>query len=171
MTIRAIVAMDEGRVIGCEGGLPWHLPDDLRRFAQLTKGGTVVMGRRTYDSLPEQVRPLKGRTNIVVTTNRSAVYPAAVRVVSDLAALIEEMQSHRDTPFWIIGGEELYRQTIDAWDEAFVTVVHGIHAGDRHLPPFESNFILTQTEPGNGCDFLHYARGVDINSLSKTPAS
>ena len=154
--------MDESRVIGCEGGLPWHLPDDLRRFAQLTKGGTVVMGRKTYDSLPEHVRPLKGRANIVVTTNRSATYPASVRIVSDLAALIEEMQAHQDIPFWIIGGEELYRQTVGAWDEAFVTVVHGTHTGDRHLPPFERNFSLTQTESGNGCDFLHYTRRVDL---------
>lgn len=158
MTIRAIVAMDEGRVIGAEGGLPWHLPEDLKRFAQVTKGGTVVMGRRTYESLPEQVRPLKGRINIVVTTNRAAQYPAEVRVVADLPALIREMQSRVDEPFWVIGGEDLYRQTIAAWDEAFVTVVHGIHRGDRQLPPFEHDFVLVESEPGIGFDFLRYVR-------------
>lgn len=158
VTIRGIVAMDEGRVIGDNGALPWHLPEDLRRFARLTKGGTVVMGRRTFDSLPEHARPLKDRENIVVTRGSGTTLPSSVRVYSDLSALIAEMRSFRDRVFWIIGGEELYRQTLPYWDEAFVTVVDGLHAGDRWMPPFEADFTLVDSEEGPSCRFLRYVR-------------
>lgn len=150
--------MDEGRVIGSNGALPWHLPEDLRRFARLTKGGTVVMGRRTFDSLPEHARPLKERENIVVTRGEGVAIPSSVRVCSDLGALIGEMQSVPEKSFWIIGGEELYRQTLPHWDEAYVTVVRGHHAGDRWMPTFEADFTQVDAEEGTGCRFLRYVR-------------
>lgn len=164
MTIRGIVAMDEGRVIGCDGTLPWHLPEDLRRFARLTKGGTVVMGRRTFDSLPEHARPLKGRENIVVTRGAAPALPSTVRRCSDLAGLIKEMRSNPDQSFWIIGGSELYQQTVPYWDEAYVTVVQGHHVGDRWMPPFEAEFTLVESEEGPGCAFLRYERSGEIPS-------
>lgn len=158
MAIRGIVAMDEGRVIGCDGALPWHLPEDLRRFARLTKGGTVVMGRRTFGSLPDHARPLKDRENIVVTRSSQAVLPSSVRVCTDLGNLIEEMRSTPEQIFWIIGGEALYRQTLPFWDEAYVTLVHGHHRGDCWMPPFEADLSLVESEVGEKCDFLRYLR-------------
>jgi dihydrofolate reductase len=158
MTIRAIVAMNKGRVIGHEGALPWQVPEDLRRFARLTKGGTVVMGRRTFDSLPEHARPLKGRHNIVVTKGTQEGYPPEVRVCSDLGVLIQEMKAHPAEAYWIIGGAALYRQTVGVWDEAHVTLIDGDQKGDTFMPPFEDGFRLEAVESGDGCQFLHYVR-------------
>lgn len=96
-----IWAQSTSGIIGRGGGIPWQLPEDLARFRQLTIGHTVVMGRRTWESLPAKVRPLPGRRNVVVT--RQAGYVAeGAEVVSTL----EEALADPDA--WVIGGEQLY---------------------------------------------------------------
>jgi dihydrofolate reductase len=158
MAVKAIVAMDEGRVIGCNGALPWRLPEDLKRFSKLTKGGAVVMGRKTYDSLPERSRPLRDRRNIVLTKNKDWICCNSVKVLHDIGELQEEIRANSDETFWIIGGSELYKQTIEMWDELFLTFVFGEHSGDSLMPPFENSFSLVDVEQGNGCEFRRYLR-------------
>ncbi|HTY26847.1 MAG TPA: dihydrofolate reductase [Mycobacterium sp.] len=111
-----IWAQSTSGVIGRDGGIPWHLPEDLARFKDVTMGHTVVMGRRTWESLPAKVRPLPGRRNVVLT--RQADYMAhGAMVVGDLeAALADE-----DT--WVIGGSEIYHLALPVATRCEVTEV------------------------------------------------
>jgi dihydrofolate reductase len=159
----AIAAMDEGRIIGANGGLPWRLPEDLKRFAALTKGHAVVMGRKTFESLPPAYKPLKDRKNIVVTRDSATVadYPA-VTVWGDLKAGLSRCRTGaEDLPsdiVWIIGGGEVYKATLPEWDEVYLTLVSGRHVGDAMLPEFEDDFELVEREDREGYAFLRFVR-------------
>ncbi|MDE6717410.1 MAG: dihydrofolate reductase [Muribaculaceae bacterium] len=103
--IRAVVAMNADRVIGKEGTLPWRLPEDLRHFKELTMGHPVVMGRKTWESLPK--RPLPGRRNIVVSHDRN--YHAEGAEVFN--SVEEALEACREVPY-VIGGAEIYRTAL-----------------------------------------------------------
>ena len=125
-----VVAVADNGVIGRDGDLPWRLPEDLKHFRRLTLGNTVLMGRKTFDSLG---KPLEGRANWVLT--RDAAYaPAGATVFHDLeAALAAQAQG----ALLVIGGAELYRQTLPhAW-RLELTRVHASVAGDTHFPPYD----------------------------------
>ena len=116
MTVGLIWAQSTSGVIGRDGGIPWHLPEDLTRFKDLTMGHTVVMGRRTWESLPAKVRPLPGRRNVVLT--RQADYMAhGATVVGDLEAALGD----EDT--WVIGGAEIYHLALPLATRCEVTEV------------------------------------------------
>jgi dihydrofolate reductase len=115
-------------VIGAGGSLPWHLPEDLRLFRALTLGGTVVMGRRTWESLPARFRPLPGRRNVVLS---STLDPAdagveVARSVADVLATGEDL--------WVIGGGAVYAAFLPHADELVVTEVDAEPAGDTLAP-------------------------------------
>jgi dihydrofolate reductase len=160
--IAAVVAMDESRVIGINGALPWRLPADMAHFRALTTGNVVVMGRKTWDSLPPAFRPLPGRTNVVVSRTPSQLdLPEGVlRAASPEAgvAMACEVAAKNCTSIWIIGGAELYRSLLPRCDEVHVTVVAGQHEGDAWLPAFESDFVHTSERSGDGCTFHVYTR-------------
>ena len=114
-----IWAQSPSGVIGRHGGIPWHLPEDLARFKNLTMGHTVVMGRRTWESLPPRFRPLPGRANVVLT--RQADYMAAgATVVDGLEAALAG--SDRDLT-WVIGGSEIYHLALPMATRCEVTEV------------------------------------------------
>jgi dihydrofolate reductase len=96
-----IWAQSTSGIIGRGGGIPWQLPEDLARFKELTIGHTVVMGRRTWESLPAKVRPLPGRRNVVVTRQTGYMAEGA-----EVVSTLEEALADPDT--WVIGGEQLY---------------------------------------------------------------
>jgi dihydrofolate reductase len=128
MTLSLVVAASINNVIGSDGGLPWHLPDDLRHFKQLTTGKPVVMGRRTFESIG---RPLPDRRNIVMT--RDPAYAAtgcdvvsSVSEVLDLAGDAEELM--------IIGGGQVYRDFLEYADRIYLTRVRANIEGDTHFP-------------------------------------
>jgi dihydrofolate reductase len=100
VTVRLVWAQSAGGVLGMDGRLPWHLPEDLRRFRELTLGSTVVMGRRTWESLPARVRPLPGRKNVVLTRQADYVAPGAEVVTS--------LENVLTLDAWVIGGAEVY---------------------------------------------------------------
>lgn len=160
--IAAIVAMDEARVIGRAGELPWHISEDLRRFSRLTTGHAVLMGRKTYQSLPEKYCPLPGRLNIVLTRNREWQAPEGVLVYPTIESALAEIESGKVTlpgdTVWIGGGAEVFLQTIDRWDEVYLTRVAGHHDGDTFMPEFESQFELLEREDGPACVFERYRR-------------
>lgn len=160
-TLSAIVAMDEGRVIGCQGQLPWHLPEDLSHFKTLTTGHAVVMGRKTWESLPDKFRPLPNRTNIVVsrTPDRLGV-PSGVHTASSPEAALDIARAHcaDDMKLWIIGGAELYRRMLPFCQELHVTHVEGHHDGDATFPVFEDEFEECSREKGDACCFVVYRR-------------
>ena len=126
--IAIVVAMAENRVIGRENRLPWHLPADLRHFKQLTLGKPVLMGRRTHESIG---RPLPGRTNIVVTCDRSYTAPGCV-VAHSLESALEAAAGGAEA--MVIGGTELYRQLLPRADRIYLTLVHAEFVGDAFFP-------------------------------------
>lgn len=159
--VAAIVAMDEGRVIGKAGALPWHLPEDLAHFKRLTSGHVVIMGRKTWDSLPPKFRPLPGRVNIVISRSpKELSLPEGVLAcssVEDAIAKAAEIASPSQI-IWFIGGAQIYKESLPLCDELHVTLVHGFHAGDAHLPEFEDGFAQVDEEPGEACTFKTYQR-------------
>ena len=108
-----------GGVIGAEGGMPWHVPEDLAHFKDVTMGSPVVMGRKTWDALPERFRPLPGRENIVITRQQDWTAEGARRA-ADLPAAVRGLDR-----VWIIGGAEIFRQMIGEADRL------DAHAPDR----------------------------------------
>jgi dihydrofolate reductase len=160
--VAAIVAMDESRVIGSNGTLPWHVPADMAHFRELTKGHVVVMGRKTWDSLPGAFRPLPGRINVVVSRNPSQVaLPDGVLAATspeEGVALARKIAEERGKSVWIIGGAELYRALLPVCDEVHLTVVTGKYEGDAWLPAFEHEFTHASARSGDGCTFHVYTR-------------
>ena len=133
MTVHLIVAMDEGRLIGRNNDLPWHLPADLRRFRALTMGHPIVMGRRTWESIG---RPLPGRTSIVVT--RQADFAAGGALLA--AGLPEALRlAAGDDEVFVIGGAEIYHLALPLADRLYVTAVHAHVEGDRWFPEIPSH--------------------------------
>ena len=116
MTVGLIWGQSTSGVIGRDGTIPWHLPEDLARFKRLTMGHTVVMGRRTWDSLPTRFRPLPGRRNIVLTRNSGLEAPGA-EVVGSIDAINADGQT------WVIGGSEIYHLALAAATRCEVTEV------------------------------------------------
>ena len=118
-----------GGVIGAEGGMPWYVPEDLAHFKETTQGAPVVMGRKTWDSLPERFRPLPGRDNIVVTRQQDWTAEGARR-----ASTVSEAVRGQEK-VWIIGGAEICRQVIADADRLEVTELDLTVDGDTFAPP------------------------------------
>ncbi|MCK2031408.1 MULTISPECIES: dihydrofolate reductase [Microbacterium] len=118
-----------GGVIGAEGGMPWYVPEDLAHFKETTQGAPVVMGRKTWDSLPKRFRPLPGRDNIVVTRQQDWTAEGARR-----AATVSEAVRGQEK-VWIIGGAEIFRQVIADADRLEVTELDLTVDGDTFAPP------------------------------------
>ncbi|MDA8361999.1 MAG: dihydrofolate reductase [Gammaproteobacteria bacterium] len=133
MSLFLIAAVARNGVIGANNALPWRLPDDLKRFRALTMGHTVVMGRRTFESLPG---PLPGRDCVVLTRDRAGVPGPGVRYIHTLTEILDQART-RDV--FIAGGANLYEQTIGLADRLYLTIVHAAVAGDAHFPPFAEN--------------------------------
>jgi dihydrofolate reductase len=134
-----IAAMGRDRVIGREvdgiGTLPWHLPEDMKHFRELTTGKPVIMGRKTWESLPERFRPLPGRQNIVVTRNAAYLAPGAT-VAGSVEAALAACGAAPEA--FVIGGAELYRQAIGRADRLELTEIDlAVPDGDAHFPPID----------------------------------
>lgn len=159
---KAIVAMDESRLIGKDGTLPWHLPEDLKYFSSMTKGHTVLMGRKTYESLPDKYRPLPERLNVVLSRNggsenssNDVLYFNSIERFFD--SIITKKLYIKGSEIWLIGGSELYKQLINHCNEVHITRVKGVHEGDTYLEVFEDNMILTESIKGESCTWEIYS--------------
>ena len=131
MRISIIAAVAENGVIGRGGQLPWHLADDLRRFKQLTMGHTVIMGRKTWESIG---RPLPGRRMIVIS--RQADYrPENVGVAPSLDTAIGIAETSGENEVFVIGGAEIYRLAMLRADRYYLTLVHAEVEGDAFFVP------------------------------------
>jgi dihydrofolate reductase len=128
MKVSAIVAMASNRVIGANNTLPWRLPDDLKRFKQLTMGHTLVLGRKTYESIG---RPLPGRTLVVVTRQKDYA-PEGVKVAHSVDEALA--MARGDSEVFIAGGAELYAQTMDRVDRLYLTRIERAFPGDTYFP-------------------------------------
>ncbi len=138
--INLIYARAANGVIGKDGVMPWHLPEDLAHFKQLTQGCPVLMGRKTWDSLPPKFRPLPGRTNIVITRQADWQAEGAQRAGS----LEEALQLAAPAPeVWIIGGAQIYAQAEPLASRAEVTEIAQDFAGDALAPVLGPAWVET----------------------------
>ncbi len=157
-----IAALSEAnRVIGRQGKLPWHIPEDLKHFKALTRGHPIIMGRKTFTSILDEFGgPLPERRNIVLTRRGlPETYPG----VETYASLEDALEAVRDAPVVFIGGgERVYEQTLPLADRLELTLVEGSYEGDTFFPPFEhligTVFEKTREIPGQGYRFLTLRR-------------
>jgi dihydrofolate reductase len=142
MILSLIAAMASNRVIGNKGDIPWKIPGEQKMFKEITLGHTVIMGRKTYETLG---KPLPGRTNIIVT--RQTDYQATDCIIAhDLAGAIQACSTDENEAF-ICGGGQLYHEALPMADRIYLTVIPRQIPGDTYFPEIvESEFTLTKSE-------------------------
>lgn len=151
-----IAAVARNGVIGHDNRLLWHLPEDMAHFRRSTSGCPVIMGRRTWDSLPERFRPLPGRRNIVVTRNAAWQAAGAEAVPSPEAALARVSAEERA---FVIGGRDLYASALPLADELLLTEIERDFQGDTRFPSFDRTLFTEvarerhHAAPPNDFDF------------------
>jgi dihydrofolate reductase len=135
--VRLIWAQARGGVIGHRGVMPWRLPEDLAHFKATTVGRPVIMGRRTWESIPDRFRPLPGRENIVVTRDHGWNAPGATA-----AHTLEEALEQSSTKAWVIGGAQIYAAALPYATVAVVTEIDAEFPGDAWAPELDSSWQL-----------------------------
>lgn len=160
--IRLIWAQGAGGVIGSKGSLPWHLPEDLAHFREVTAGGTVLMGRLTWESLPSRFRPLPGRRNLVLTRQPDWASPGAQRVGS-----IEEVLDLPD--LWVIGGAHAYEAALPYADRIVRTELEQVFDGDVYAPQLDETWCTVDTVPAHGWSTSRTGLRYRISTLRKIP--
>ncbi|OGL74429.1 diacylglycerol kinase [Candidatus Uhrbacteria bacterium RIFCSPHIGHO2_12_FULL_60_25] len=152
MSITLIAAISKNNVIGTEGRLPWHIPEDMKHFKTLTMGKVVLMGRKTWESIPEKFRPLPGRTNVIITRQPDYPVPTGVQTFQSTDDALKN-------DVMVIGGAEIYRQTIDRADRLEITYVDRVIEGDATFPAIDpSVWKEIAREDRDGLSFVTYAR-------------
>jgi dihydrofolate reductase len=129
----AIVAVSENGVIGVNNDIPWRLKNDLRYFKRTTLGHHILMGRKSYESLG---KPLKGRTNLMLSRKKETPFEN-VHVFSSIADALQWSQSQGEELLFIAGGGQVYKQTVEIWDELYLTRVHAEVKGDVYFPDLD----------------------------------
>lgn len=159
--ITLIAALDENRCIGGENRMLWHIPADFAFFKRYTLGKTIVMGRKTWDSLPS--KPLPERRNIVISRHNTKLIDGAHGCFSDLQVALNN--HHHESEIVIIGGGQIYQQALPLADEMRLTEIHARFDGDAFFPDFDRTVWqeverLPQTCPQSGLtfDFVHYRK-------------
>ena len=146
--ISAVAAIGVNRAIGKGNDLLWDLPKDLKRFTELTKGNVVIMGRKTWESLPAKHRPLKDRHNIIITKQDNFEAEGAF-VAANFFKALQEAQTYanrNDCEIFIIGGGQIYDLALPYTDTLYLTVVDDEPKADVFFPPFDEGFTLTEVE-------------------------
>jgi len=152
----AIAAMASNRVIGRDGTLPWHLPEDLKFFKKTTAGHPVLMGRKTFESIVAALgKPLPNRRNIVLSSTLAP--QEGIEVIPHLASLSQ--LSALTSPVYLIGGAQLYEALLPVCDELLLTWIDQPYEGDAFFPAFEGDFSLREVlGHGEGFEFRRYVR-------------
>jgi dihydrofolate reductase len=154
--VTIVAAVATNGVIGVGGGLPWHLPDELQRFKELTVGHVLVMGRRTYESIG---RPLPGRTTVVVT--RQPDWTGGSDLVLTAASVPEALAtaSSLDDEVFVVGGAQVYAEALPHADRLELTHVDAAPAGDTLFPELDwSEWREVRRHPGEGWTAVTYER-------------
>ena len=152
-SVSIIVAMTSEQVIGCQQGLPWHLPEDLHLFKQKTLGKTVIMGRKTYQSIGH---PLPGRHNIVLSREPAVI--AGVQVCNSFIEGLTEAASYQK-PVFVIGGKEVYKKALPIASELHISWVDENVEGNIHFPPFDlEDWSVKSIRDFSGFRHIHYQR-------------
>ncbi|KUM30417.1 dihydrofolate reductase [Arthrobacter sp. EpRS66] len=154
--VGAIWAQANNGIIGAQGTMPWHVPEDMAHFKRITAGRPVVMGRETWNSFPAKFRPLPGRTNIVLTAQadlheqlrEQGAVPAST--MDEALALARKAEGGEE--IWIIGGGKVYAQALPLLDVAVITKLDLEPAGDTSAPQLSGDFAIGATEPALDSD-------------------
>ena len=153
MKLILIAALARNRVIGRDGKLPWHLPEDLKRFKQLTTGHTVVMGRKSFESIG---KPLPDRRNVVLSSHPVP----GIETYTSISDLLKALSA--ESTVFIIGGGEVFRQMLPLADALYLTLLDHDVEGDTFFPEYEhligNTFRLVHQEPREGFSFVDYER-------------
>lgn len=154
MKLGLIYATARNGVIGKDGGLPWHLPEDLAHFKRVTLGWPVIMGRKTWDSLPARFRPLPGRMNVVVTRQADWQAEGASRAdsLSHALALCAGQEQA-----WVIGGSQIFEQALPLVSVAEVTEIDADFEGDVFAPALPAGWREVERQPGRSATGLGYS--------------
>lgn len=143
--ISFIVAMDKNHVIGLNNRLPWRLPRDLRFFKEKTMHQTVIMGRKTFDSIG---KPLPNRKNIILSRS-GGDFPQEIEVVSDINKILEWNEADPEKEYFVIGGAKIYEQMLPFADRMYITWIDHAFQGDTYFPQFsEAEWVLSAKERG-----------------------
>lgn len=140
MIVSIIAAVAENKVIGKDNDLIWNLPKDMKFFMDTTQNHFVIMGRRNYDSIPEKYRPLKNRTNVIVTRQDSFTAPDCI-VTNSIEEGIQIANEKRDNECFVIGGGQIYKTALDnkLVDRMYLTHIKESFEGDTFFPDFDSS--------------------------------
>jgi dihydrofolate reductase len=136
--ISLIVAVSEGNVIGKDNKLIWHLPADMKFFKEKTTGHCIITGRKNYESIPEKFRPLPNRTNIVITRQSDYNAPGTI-IVNSVEAALEKAKETNDDEIFIIGGAEIFRQSLHLADRIYLTKIYHHFEGDVFFPDLNNS--------------------------------
>lgn len=158
-TISIVVAIAErNRAIGKDNKLPWHIPEDLKRFKEITSGHPIIMGRKTFKSIG---RPLPNRTNIIITRDANYQMEKCV-IVNSIEKAIQEASQLEQEEIFIIGGGEIFKQALPYVDKLYLTIVKGPIDGDVFFPEYSAfkTIVKQSSHASNGYeyDFLELAR-------------
>ena len=154
MELKLIYARSRNGVIGRDGQLPWHLPADLAHFKQTTLGQAVVMGRKTWDSLPPRFRPLPGRRNVVLTRQADWAQAGAERA-ADLAQALALCGDAQE--IWVMGGAQIYAQAQPLAQRIELTEIDRAYEGDAWAPELGAGWRETARLPGVSAQGLPYS--------------
>jgi dihydrofolate reductase len=154
MIISLIAALTTNRVIGKNNDLPWRLPDDMKYFMQTTRGHTVIMGRKNYDSLPDKFKPLPNRMNIVVTRQKDFSAPGCT-VVHSLEKAVELAKAANENEVFNIGGAELFTLGLANADRLYLTEIQTELAGDTYFPELKKSEWTETSRTHHAADDRH----------------
>lgn len=158
VVLSLLVAADEGNVIGKDNQLPWHLPNDLKYFKNLTWGLPIVMGRKTFESIG---KPLPGRTNIVITRNKAYAADGIVAVHTIEAALdIAQQKGARE--IFVIGGAEIFNSVFNQAHRIYLTRIHHRFEGDVFFPELNKDWQLVKKHQQQADDKNAYAHTFQV---------
>ena len=163
MKISLIAAISENRVIGSKGRIPWHIPEDLKRFKKITMGHTVIMGRKTYESLKS---PLTGRKNIVLSGNKDYRAEGA-EVYTSIGDAIKKSEAGGEKELFVIGGGQIFKKTLPLADRIYITLIHKEFEGDSFFP------IIPESRFNKVFEENHHEKkyGIDTDSAKEKNGS
>jgi dihydrofolate reductase len=155
MIILGPVAIAKNGIIGGDNDLPWYIPEDLKHFKAITLGKTVLMGRKTFDSIIKRLgKPLPGRVNVVVTRQENLIVPPGVLVFHSIDQALEAL---KDTEVYVIGGAQIFSETAGRAEKMYITHVHKEYKGDVYFPKIDwSQWEKIEEEPHDEYTFATY---------------
>lgn len=143
--ISLLAAMDHNRTIGAQNDLPWRLPNDLKFFKEKTTGNTIIMGRKTFDSIG---KVLSNRENVVITQQQTD-FPDGVHIIDNLNQIREWNRANPDKELFVIGGATIFEQILPYADRLYITLIDETFEGDTYFPEFsEEEWNITSKEKG-----------------------